>query len=575
MALLPLDFPPGIYRNGTERQSKNRYFDCNLIRFYEGTKRPIGGWRKKSITGTLTNPFTTVSFNHVTVAHTAHGLRVGDALAYANATTVGGLNMNGSWVVASVPDANTYTFDHTDQASYMPTGSGGTVNYSYAQLLTGSNRAIITWKDNSVVTWAGLGTHSHLYAMGRTGALYDITPAGFTSGRASSSAAGGYGSGAYGASTYGTPRADSTLIQDASVWTLDTFGQYLVGCMADDGKLYEWQLVTGTPAAAITNAPTGCRAVFVTEERIMVALGAESVPRRVKWCDAEADTVWTPAATNQAGDFDLQTAGRLMMGKKVRGGNLVWTDLDVHLMTYTADILVYSFNKLAEGCGAISQNCAAVLTASTVWMGSKGFWLWNGFVQPLPCEVSDYVFSDINANQLSKVTCWHNSVFGEVTWHYPSSGSNENDRYVTYSYRERHWTIGSTLARLAGIDRGTFLYPLLAGSDGYTYEHEVGFSYDGQYPFLESGPFEGGNGDNVMHALQLIPDEKTSGDVTATFKVKFYPNGPETSFGPYTLSASTDVRFCGRQTKVRYTGSQLADWRVGAPRLDLKQGGGR
>lgn len=573
MALFPLSFPSGIHHNGTEYQSKAHWYDANLIRFYENTIRPIGGWRKKSITGTLTSPFTTTVSTTVTVAHTSHGLRIGDALTYSNAATVGGLNMNGSWAVATVPTANTYTFVHTGTGT-VAGPAGGTVNYSYAQFLTGSNRALITWKDNSVTSWAGLGTHSHLYAMGRTGALYDITPAGFTTGRADAVAAGGFGAGTYGSGTYGTPRQDSTLIQDASVWTLDTAGQDLVGCMADDGKLYEWALVTGTPAAVITNAPTGCRAMFMTEERIMVALGASSIPRRVQWSGAEDDTVWTPSATNQAGDFDLQTAGRLMLGKKVRGGNLLWTDLDVHLMTYTADILVYSFNKLADGCGAISQSCAAVLTASTVWMGKSGFWLYNGFVQPLPCSVSDYVFSDINANQISKVTCSLNSTFGEVTWHYPSASSTENNRYVTWSYRENHWTIG-VMARLSGTDRGAFSYPLLAGSDGYTYEHEVGWSYDSASPYLESGPIELGNGDNVMYAVQLIPDEKTSGDVTATFKVKFYPNGTETSFGPYTLTSNTDVRFCGRQAKVRYTGSQLVDWRVGAPRLELRAGGSR
>jgi hypothetical protein len=119
------------------------------------------------------------------------------------------------------------------------------------------------------------------------------------------------------------------------------------------------------------------------------------------------------------------------------------------------------------------------------------------------------------------------------------------------------------------------LYPLLLGSDGYVYEHEVGFDYSGSVPYLEGGPIEPGNGDQVTYATQLIPDEKTAGDVTATFKTKFYPNGAETNFGPYSLSSPTDVRFGGRQIKIRYTGSHLADWRVGVPRLDVTLGGKR
>ena len=48
MALIPLKIPPGVYRNGTEYQSAGRWFDANLVRWFENTLRPIGGWRKRS-----------------------------------------------------------------------------------------------------------------------------------------------------------------------------------------------------------------------------------------------------------------------------------------------------------------------------------------------------------------------------------------------------------------------------------------------------------------------------------------------------------------------------------------------
>jgi len=50
MALIPLKIPPGVYRNGTEYQSAGRWYDANLVRWYENTLHPIGGWRKKSET---------------------------------------------------------------------------------------------------------------------------------------------------------------------------------------------------------------------------------------------------------------------------------------------------------------------------------------------------------------------------------------------------------------------------------------------------------------------------------------------------------------------------------------------
>ena len=48
MALVPLKIPAGIYRNGTEYQSAGRWFDSNLVRWFENTLRPWGGWRKRS-----------------------------------------------------------------------------------------------------------------------------------------------------------------------------------------------------------------------------------------------------------------------------------------------------------------------------------------------------------------------------------------------------------------------------------------------------------------------------------------------------------------------------------------------
>ena len=48
MALVPLRIPAGVYRNGTEYQSMGRWYDSNLVRWFEGTLRPWGGWRKRS-----------------------------------------------------------------------------------------------------------------------------------------------------------------------------------------------------------------------------------------------------------------------------------------------------------------------------------------------------------------------------------------------------------------------------------------------------------------------------------------------------------------------------------------------
>jgi hypothetical protein len=236
--------------------------------------------------------------------------------------------------------------------------------------------------------------------------------------------------------------------------------------------------------------------------------------------------------------------------------------------TYIGLPYVYSFEKAGSGCGVISSQAVAAIDTAAIWMSKSGFWVYDGYVKPLVSDVGDYIFQNINYNQASKVYAVHNSKYGEIIWFYPSAASNENDSYVVYNYRESHWAIG-TLSRTAGTDRGVFTNPLMISSDGYIYEHEVGYAYDGAVPFVESGPFEIGNGDNIVSVRRVIPDEQTLGEVVVSFKTRMYPMATETTYGPYPAAQPTDVRFAGRQVKVRYTGAVLEDWRVGVNRFDV------
>jgi len=487
MALVPIKIPAGVYRNGTEYQSAGRWYDSNLVRWFENTLRPWGGWRKRS----------------------------------------------------------------TSQ-------------------MTGVSRGMLTWRTNSDERYIAAGTPTKLYAMSEGGVLKDITPTTFTSGITDATLKTGYGYGTYGSSAYGVARPDLGAIIPATTWSMDSWGEYLVACSSADGQLLEWQLgfTTPTKAVAITNAPTSCEAVMTTAERFVFGLGASGNPRKVSWCDQENNTVWTPSATNQAGDFEINSVGSIKCGKRVRGINLIFTDVDVHVATYIGLPYVYSFEKAGSGCGVISSQAVAAIDTAAIWMSKSGFWVYDGYVKPLVSDVGDYIFQNINYNQSSKVYAVHNSKYGEIIWFYPSSASNENDSYVVYNYREGHWAIGS-LARTAGTDRGVFTNPLMISSDGYIYEHEVGFTYDGGTPYAESGPYEIGAGDNIMSVRRVIPDEQTLGEVVVSFKTRMYPMATETTYGPYAAAQPTDVRFAARQVKVRYTGNVLEDWRVGVNRFDV------
>lgn len=458
------------------------------------------------------------------------------------------------WESGSVRPVGGWTTRVASASTYAPRGSHG-------------------WVDNSGDPRIAMGTYEKLYAINYSGTVSDITPVGFTTGDLSASINVGFGGGAYGVTSYGDERSSNGVWTEATSWSLDNWGEYLVACSVADGVLYEWQL-TGV-AAAISNAPTGCAGLVVTDERFLMALGAGGNPRKVQWCDRENNTVWTPTATNEAGDFELATSGQIVQGIQLRGRTLILTSVDAHAAAYTGSQYVYGFEQVGIGCGSVSRMSGASIGEGALWMGANSFFMFNGSsVQPVQCEVQDKVFNNINKQQISKVFAVHNSKFNEVWWYYPSGSSIENDSYVAYDYKENIWMIG-TLERTAGFDSGVFSKSIQFDASGNVYNHEEGYQWDSAEPYVESGPIKIGTGENVMHLTQMYPDELTQGQVQATFKTRFYPNDVERSYGPYSMSNPTSLRVTGRQVRMRLTATGHESWRVGVPRIDITQGGKR
>ena len=328
-------------------------------------------------------------------------------------------------------------------------------------------------------------------------------------------------------------------------------------------------------AEPIANAPTNNLGLVVTEERFLVALGAGGNPRKVQWCDRENRTSWTPAATNEAGDIELQTTGQIMQAVRTRGQTLVITDVDAHAMRYLGPPYVYGFERVGTSCGSISRKAAVDVDMGIFWMGQGGFYRFDGnTVQEIPCEVRDYIFDDFNTGQQSKIWGYANSEFAEIWWYYASASSKEIDSYVGYNYRENFWLIGK-MQRTCGASRGVFRYPILGDTHGTLHDHEVGVFKDGSEVFAETGPISLGNGDQVMQVSQIIPDETTQGDVEMYFKTRFHPNDTEREYGPYTPANPTSARFVGRQIRMKVVEDQLTNWRVGTMRLDVKARGKR
>lgn len=339
-----------------------------------------------------------------------------------------------------------------------------------------------------------------------------------------------------------------------------------------------------TVAEPVDNAPENNLGVIVTEERFIFALGAENNSRLIKWCDREDRDTWTPLATNEAGDIELQTSGQILCAVRSRGSTVIITDFDCHQATYVGPPYVYSFQRVGTHCGAVSRKSAVTTDRGVFWYGQENFFYFDGnSVQVLPCDVHDYVFNDFNTSQQSKVWGVVNGTHQEIWWFYPSNDSTETNRYVAYNFMENHWLVGE-LERTAGVSRGVFAYPILSKRitdgngdtvDSDLMDHEIGHGYEGSNVFAETGPISIGNGDQISKVNSIIPDEKTQGDVQMTFKTRFHPNDTERSYGPFDPTNPTSARFSGRQVRMRVEQDQAVDWRVGIMRLETVAGGRR
>lgn len=382
-------------------------------------------------------------------------------------------------------------------------------------------------------------------------------------------------------------------------WALDAFGEDIVavGSTASlGGTIYYYDLSVGGLMVALANAPTAW-SVVVTPERFVFALGAAGDSRAISWSDQESPTTWAPAVTNQAGDFQLVGAGRLMSGRRARNETLLWTDTDLWTARYIGGDFVYGFHQLGTNCGLMAPDAVALVDGKAMWMGQRGFFTYDGFVKPVPCEVADLLWGTENNSMLLSetrhITAYTRARFGEIMWHYASiSGVNAGlddshrraDRYVSYNYINGTWAIGD-LSRTGGLDIVVTRYEVATGSDGQIYMHEIPVSTSfvdsagthtpnrgGVVPFAESGPIELGDGDNVTVVRQIVPDGKTVGGVTMTLKTRFHPTASETSHGPFSMANPTSVRLTGRQVRVRVQ-QNAEDWRFGVPRLEVVLGG--
>lgn len=468
----------------------------------------------------------------------------------------------------------------------LPQKIGGWTKY-VSDTFSGKCRGVFQWKGNDGSVYIAIGTHTNLY-VATTTAIYDITPAGFSGGLEYGSDGVGWGAGQWSHdSGWGGSVPVATNFAPLT-WSFATFGQNLLACNRN-GKIYQWNLDTTAVAAEVSGAPAQVGTIFVTPERFAIAVGAVNVATgafdsmHLRWSNQNDQTTWTTSATNLAGDFNF-SGSVLVAGTASRFVNLIWSDEALYSMRYLGDeVLVFGFDLLGRNCGLIGPNAFVEKDGLAFWMApNEQFYMWNGgSPAQIECPVRDFVFDSLVAENQDAVYAGINARFNEVWWFYPTNADTpELDRYVIYNWSTNEWAVGS-LNRTAWADNGTTRLPIAAGDDGYLYSHESGVNADGSAitAYIESAPFDIGDGDRVMNIYRIVPDLTLTGSVDITLSTKRYPQGA-TEFTRTVNFATSDTKIDilaeGRQAQIRVQSDEVGDdWRFGNARIGLRPGGYR
>jgi hypothetical protein len=384
-------------------------------------------------------------------------------------------------------------------------------------------------------------------------------------------------------------------------WTLDNWGTVLVAC-GQGGPVLLWDPSSANNNATVLPfAPAVNEGVFVAmPQRQIIAYGSTFTgiqdPLLVRWCNVEDYTSWFATSQNQAGSYRIPTGSKIVGGIQAPQQAFLWTDLDLWSMSYNGSATVYSFNKVASGCGLLGQKCMTQMGPNVYWMSQKQFFVANSSgISPIKCPIWDVVFQNYNPEYTQYFRCGANSQFNEIWWFYSSLDNftpEKPNKYVKYNVIEQVWDYGD-LVRTAWIDQSIF-GPPIAMEDTLIYQHEIsknagvdGFGNSvAMDSYFKTGYAVLNNGQDFTFVDWLIPDMKwgyyggTQGaNVLVTLYVTNYPGDTPIAYGPYTIAQATkyiDTRFRGRQVAFKVESSDLNSfWRLGDIRFRYATDGRR
>ncbi len=429
-----------------------------------------------------------------------------------------------------------------------------------------------------------------------------------------------------------------TITLEPGLWSLSNFGQVLVATIAN-GKTFTWnagdaarlsvRASTSTSGFATTNNPTATRSTLISPTtRHLIHFGTETTigsaatqdDMFIRFSEQEDINDYSILATNTAGSQRLQDGTKIMGALVAKENILVWTDNALYTMKFVGAPFTFGFEQVGTNCGLIGKNAAIEIDGVAYWMGTNGFFSFDGTVNTLPCSVEDYVYDDIDTTKGQQVCAGINNLFTEVTWWYPTSGSAFNNRYVVYNYGVTNnplpmgnWYTGvnTNSIRTTWIDSlvypkpyataysssGTGTFPSVIGETGLgnsvLFEHETGTDQvnpDGSVTtltsFVQSYDFslqtDQGSAEYFLAMRRFLPNFKIlQGNANVTLSVADFPASPNTAttLSPFVIDSSTtkiDTRARGRYAALKIENTGAAEsWRFGTFQADLQPDGRR
>ena len=402
-------------------------------------------------------------------------------------------------------------------------------------------------------------------------------------------------------------------------WCMFNFGSALI-INPEDGPIFYYDPTTGlSNAQLIPNAPSKVHGIFLAmPEQMIVAYGASTQgvqdPMLIAWCDAGNFNVWTAAVNNQAGTFRLSRGSKIVGGMQMPMQAMLWTDIGFWLMTYIGYPDVWGFSEVAQECGLIAKKGAGVIGSQVFWMGKDKFWTFTGGqVQPLPCEVWDAVFQNLNHNLLAKIRCSTDTAFDTVYWFFPSQATaqpgalQENDSFVKFNRVTGEWDYGTPVdvygdGATGGllvsdwIDANVYGNPISAMTDSTGTLSQLmwmnmGRDADGAplHWWFRTGLFLLSEGEDYIFIDRCRPDFRWRAftdppDASAEIEFTLYaqddsdnPTKPPKVYGPFTVNSSSgpfDPRARGRYFSIKVEGDDLGSFvRLGAVKFRFSPDG--